>query len=67
MFSIYRHIRLAACVVIVTGALLSNIMLVLSGNVLMFLGYAWSLHKIEQLLEESIKENQKEDTDEPIQ
>lgn len=55
-FKFQRQLRLAGLVVIIAGAVLSNITIILLGDVLVLAGYLASVHKIERHFEQPPKE-----------
>lgn len=50
-FSFQRHTRIAGSVAVLVGFLLHNWSVILFGNLIIALGYMWSVAKIENHLE----------------
>lgn len=54
-FNLQRQCRIAGTVIVLLGVVFRNFSLLLFGNLVWVMGYAWSITKIEKFLEESTK------------
>jgi hypothetical protein len=59
-FSFQRHIRTAGAVVVIVGAICTNLPLMIVGNIIMAMGYILAITKLEIYVEE---QSEKEDKD----